>query len=120
MNILVVFTFFSGRLHGMYRSVGNDVCEIFIHASNSGIRWLMLEPNDEKIFDESHRVIVEVEADDKLDRVSGIVGDVIEVEILRRDEPIAQKMFADVFVPSAPIGAAGTVHQHQWHNAALA
>ena len=37
-----------------------------------------------------------------------------------RDELVAQQMFADVFIPRAPICPAFTVHKHQWHDAALA
>ena len=80
----------------------------------------MLKANHEQISDKPHRMIVPVETGDELDRMFRVIRDVIEVQILGRNQPITEEMLADVFIPRLPIRPARTVHQHQGHDATLA
>src|SRR5439155_10001137 len=60
------------------------------------------------------------ETSDGFDRLVGVVGDLVEVQIVFGDQLVAEQVFADVFVPGLPVSAAGPVNEHQRHQAALA
>ena len=80
----------------------------------------MFQPDDEQILHEAAGMKIAVEARDDFHRLVRVVGDLVKVQVVGRNQFVAQQMFADVFVPGLPIGAAGPVHQHQRHELAFA
>ena len=76
--------------------------------------------NDEQVFDEAAGVKVAIETRDDAHGVFRVVGDLVEVQVVGRNQLFAQEMFADVFVPRFPIRATGSIHQDERHETALA
>ena len=79
----------------------------------------MLEADDEELFYEACGLIIPVEAGDDFHGFVGTVGDLKQVEVVGRDQFVAEQVFADVFIPGFPIRAAGPVHEHQRHKRLL-
>jgi hypothetical protein len=50
---------------------------------------------------------IPVKARDDFHRFVGVVGDLVKIQVVGRNQLVAQQMFADVFVPRFPIRAAG-------------
>jgi len=80
----------------------------------------VFKPDHEEVLDEAAGVEVAVEPRDDLDRLIHIVGNLVEVQVLGRDELVAQQVLAHLAVPGLPERAAGAVNQHQRHQLAFA
>jgi len=100
-------TFFRRRLDAFDGFAGDDVGEVFVQRGQGGIRRRVFEPDDEQILDEAGGLEIPVKARDDFHRLVCVVGDAVQIQVVGRNQLVAEQVFADVFVPRFPIRAAG-------------
>src|SRR5208283_3135577 len=99
---------------------GDDVGEVLVEGLDGGGGGGVFEADDELVGDRTHGVVVAVEAGYMFDGFVGAFGDVVEVQVGWADQLLAQKVFAGVLVPGAPIGGAWGVDEDKGAEAGLA
>src|SRR5208282_3856432 len=109
-----------GRVDGAEFFAQDDVLEVVVESAQGGFRGGVVEAKDQEVVDHAAGVVVAVKAGDDAHGVAGGFGDLIEAQIVRGNQLGAQEVFAVVFVPGFPIGAAGAVQEHQRDDAAFA
>jgi len=110
LEAILIGNLFRSRFDGSDLAVDQDVRKVFIEGGDGGVAGLIFKADDELLFHKASAVKVAIESGDEANRFVRAVGDLIEVEVVRGDKFIAEKVFADLLVPGFPIGAAGTVN----------
>ena len=118
--MVVVLDFFRRGFDDFDRPSLMMSAKSLFNRGEGGGRRRVFEPDDEQFLHKSGGMIIPVKARDDFHRLVGAVGDMIQIQVVRRNQFAAQQMFADLFVPGFPVGAAGPVHQHERHELALA
>lgn len=120
VQFVLVFHFFGRGLDGFHGGAGDDVAEVLGECGEDrGCGWAM-EADDELVMDEAAGVEVAVEAGDPADGFGGVLGDLVEVEVVFGDQRCAEEVFTDVAVPGFPVGASGSVDEDEGHELAFA
>ena len=98
----------------------HDIRKILYEPREGCLSHGVRKTNGEGIALEVIGVIAAVEGRNVVVGIFGVLGDVEELHILRRDKPGLQKFFLDEVNPAVPVGFAGRVHEHHRENGALA
>src|SRR5882724_9855216 len=79
-----------GGFDALDRRAVNDVGEIFVHRADRRFSGRMFQANDKEVVNEARRIEVAIETGDDPDRFVGAVRDLIKIQIVRRNQMIAQ------------------------------
>lgn len=120
IQFVIVFDFFGCGLDGLHGGTGDDVTEVIIQGVEDCGGGRALESDDEEVMDEAAGVEVTVEAGDAADSFGGVLGDLVEVEVVFGDQGGAEEVFTHVSVPGFPVGATGAVDEDEGHELAFA
>ena len=108
------------RVDDLDRAARHDVGEVPCQLGQRRRLRHLTDAEDERAFDEPHRVVVGVEAEHLVDRAGDVVGDVQECEVLGGDVAAVSQLVLDEREPGLPVGAARHVEQHHGRRLRLA
>ena len=89
-------------------------------AASSCVGGQRVHAQHEIAVDEPQRVVVAVEGRDLFERDVRVVGDLHELEVVRRDVPAVAQLRLHELQPGGPVGATGHVEQHDRRGRRLA
>ena len=94
--------------------------ELRAESGDIGILEPVVEPDDERVADVAGGVVVAVEAEDVLDGIGRVFGEVVEVLILRADEFLGHQRLAHEAQERGPVVVPLPLHEHDRDHRGLA
>jgi hypothetical protein len=119
-SIVFVVDFFLEGLGDVDFFAGDDIGEIVVEGVEGGLRRGVFETDDQEVAHPAGGMEIPVEARDPFHGLLGVISGLVKVQVVRRNEMVAEEMFSDVFVPGFPVSATGRLHENERHDLAFA
>src|SRR5579859_2829506 len=90
LDIILIGQFLWCRVDPRDAWSDNNIRKILVHRGNRRIAGRVLQPNDKELLDEAARMKITIKKRDNFYCLVGIIGDLIQIKVIGRNQLVAQ------------------------------